>query len=391
MMAIDGRLCYIAANDWRIMMSFDRRSFLDGSRIVVEALAQAGGDVFIGYPITPANLLYAYAQQRFPEFYAAPDEITALQWAAGYAAAGKLSVTATSFPGFALMLESLNMAFMMELPMVIVLVQRLGPSTGSATVGAQGDLLLLRGAVSGGYPLPVFCPASFIDAWRLAEAAVQAAVKLRTPVVLLTSKEMMMTQKSIDLTSLPKIAPVHRHLKASPSYLPYQPTDDGVPPFAPVGNRQARVQLNASTHDASGQIRSSTPEALANTRRLSEKISRGMSDYTFFELDEMNDARLLSVSYDVSDAATRAAVRELRRRGLALDHLTIKTLLPVTKPVTAILRRYEAVAVIEENITGALKQVLFGQDERVLAVGRIGAAIAPQQIIDEVQAWRNRF
>lgn len=370
-------------------MSPDQRSFVDGSRIVVEALAQAGADVFIGYPITPANLLYAYAQQRFPEFYAAPDEISALQWAAGYAAAGKLPVTATSFPGFALMLESLNMAFMMELPMVIVLVQRLGPSTGSATVGAQGDLLLLRGAISGGYLLPVFCPANFHDAWHLAGAAIQAAVRLRTPVVLLTSKEMMMTQKSIDLTTLPPIAPVRRHIEASPFYLPYQPTDDWVPPFVPVGNRQARVQLNASTHDASGQIRSNTPAALANTRRLAEKMTRGMSDFAFFEWDAVNDAKVLAVSYDVSAAPTRAAVRALRGSGMAVDHLTLKTLLPVIEQVTAILRRYEAVAVVEENITGALKQVLFGHDERVLSVGRIGAAVSPQQIIDEVQAWRS--
>ena len=67
---------------------------------------------------------------------------------------------ATSFPGFALMLESLNMVAMMELPLVLILVQRLGPSTGSATTGAQGDLLLLRGAISGGYPLPVLCPST---------------------------------------------------------------------------------------------------------------------------------------------------------------------------------------------------------------------------------------
>ena len=91
-----------------------------------------------------------------------------------------------------LMIETLNMAYMMELPMVIVLVQRLGPSTGSATTGAQGDLLLLRGCVSGGYPLPVFCPSDLTGCWTLAAHAVHTALALRTPVVLLTSKEMLM-------------------------------------------------------------------------------------------------------------------------------------------------------------------------------------------------------
>ena len=115
----------------------EKRLIMDGSKLIVESLVRSGGDVFIGYPITPANLLYSYSHERFPIFFAAPDEITTLQWMCGFSSVGKFPVTATSFPGFALMLESLNMAYMMELPMLIVLAQRLGPATGSATCGAQ--------------------------------------------------------------------------------------------------------------------------------------------------------------------------------------------------------------------------------------------------------------
>ena len=145
--------------------STGQRVLIDGSRLVIEALAQAGADTYVGYPITPANLLYAYGMQRFPTGIAAPDEITALQWMAGFAASGRVPVTATSFPGLALMLESVNMAYMMELPMVIVQAQRLGPSTGTATCGAMGDVFLLRGAISGGYPLPTICLSSLADCW----------------------------------------------------------------------------------------------------------------------------------------------------------------------------------------------------------------------------------
>ncbi len=97
------------------------RVLIDGSRLIIEALARGGADVYVGYPITPSNWLYAYARQRFPVFLPAPDEISALQWAAGFAATGKFPVTATSFPGFALMLETVNMAYMMELPLLIIL------------------------------------------------------------------------------------------------------------------------------------------------------------------------------------------------------------------------------------------------------------------------------
>jgi 2-oxoglutarate ferredoxin oxidoreductase subunit alpha len=138
-----------------------RISFIDASRLMIEGAVQAGAQVFVGYPITPANLLYAYSSRRFPIVLPAPDEITTLQWMSGFSAIGKIPVTATSYPGLALMTESIGMAFMMELPMVIVLVQRLGPSTGTATCGAQGDISMINGINSGGYPIPTLCPASF--------------------------------------------------------------------------------------------------------------------------------------------------------------------------------------------------------------------------------------
>ena len=96
---------------------------MDGSRLIVEACARAGADTYVGYPITPANLIYAYGSSRFPAVLPAPDEISAAQWMVGLAAAGRLPVSATSFPGLALMVESINMAYMMELPMLIILVQ----------------------------------------------------------------------------------------------------------------------------------------------------------------------------------------------------------------------------------------------------------------------------
>ena len=134
---------------------------------------RAGADVYVGYPITPANLVYTYASRRFPAVLPAPDEITALQWMAGLSAAGHLPVTATAFPGLALMVESVNMAYMMELPLLVILVQRMGPSTGTATGGAQGELLFLRGLISGGYSLPVLCIADTEDCWRLPPVALQ--------------------------------------------------------------------------------------------------------------------------------------------------------------------------------------------------------------------------
>lgn len=369
------------------MSTTDKIVLIDGSRIIIEALARAGADIFIGYPITPANWLYAYAQQRFPQFLAAPDEITALQWAAGFSATGKLPVTATSFPGFALMVETLNMLYMMELPVVIVLAQRLGPSTGSATTGAQGDLLLLRGVISGGYPLPVFCPSDFVDCWHLAAQSLKVAHKLRTPVVLLTSKEMVMTHRSFCLSALPQIFKIERTpFEEDGEYLPYQPDEQLVPPFLPVGNEKFQVRLNASTHDATGLIRKATPEAMANTRRLQEKLLKHLPEFTFYDLDE-DGSDILIISYGISADAAREALKMLRNRKQKVSLLILKTLLPLPVEILNLIQRFKCLVIVEENLSGLLREVLFGQKPvaNVVQVNKIGSMITPREIVQETE------
>lgn len=363
--------------------------FVDGSRILIEGIVQAGANVFIGYPITPANWLYAYASQRFPTFLPAPDEISSLQWAAGFATAGKIPATATSFPGFALMVEPLNMAFMMELPMVIIVAQRMGPSTGSATAGAQGDLHLMRGCISGGYPLPVFCPSNFKDCWELASESVSAAITLRTPVILLTSKEMVMTTRSLDLSQLPPIAPIElKHYSDDRTYKPYQADEQMIPPFLPVGNNRHQVKINASTHDPEGFIKKATPEAIANTLRLHQKVDKKISEYAFYEYDPKEQADTVVVTYGITSDAAREAVEALRKKDLEVSLLILKTLVPVPPIIMDILQRYEKVIIAEENATGLLRELLCGQkaDSRISSVNKIAYMITPSEIIQEVEA-----
>ncbi|MFQ6102439.1 MAG: hypothetical protein ACE5OS_14600 [Anaerolineae bacterium] len=367
--------------------SESRLALVDGSRLIAESCVRAGADVYVGYPITPASLIYAYASRRFPAVLPAPDEITALQWMAGLAAAGHLPATATSFPGFALMVESVNMAYMMELPMLIVLVQRLGPSTGTATAGAQGNLVLLRGLISGGYPLPVFCPANMDDCWHLPAVALRTAVDLRTPVVFLTSKEMVMTERSLDLARLEQVEPVQwRFYDSSAPYRPYAASDGLVPPFLPVGNSRHQVRLTASTHDTLGILRHSTDEALANTRRLPEKVEAGTP--VLYHLDEQEGAETLVVTYGITAGAVRETVAGLRARGMAVSLLVARTLLPLPTAYYEVLGRYPRVVVAEENLQGQLARLLFGHrlPRKVRVVGSIGGMIRPDQIAREVES-----
>ena len=360
-----------------------KKVLTDASLLITEACVQAGADAFIGYPITPSNRFYAYGAKRYPLFLAAPDEITVLQWMAGLSTAGKLPVTATAFPGFALMLEGFNMAYMMELPMVIILTQRLGPSTGSATTGAQGDLSLLNGCISGGYPVPVFCPSNFEDAWQLANESIKTAIDFRTPVVLLTSKEMVMTQKSFDLSLLAKISPVNRDPKniALP-YKSYKANNDLIPPFLPVGNDEHQVRINASTHDNEGLIRKGNPESLANTKRLKEKFEKRMEKITFYELDEDKGSKDLIVTYGISTEAAKDTVIKLRYEGKKVSLLVVKTLLPVSKNILEIINSYEQVTFVEENISGQYEKIIYGAATKanVDHVNKIGSLISPTEI-----------
>jgi 2-oxoglutarate ferredoxin oxidoreductase subunit alpha len=359
----------------------------DGSRLIAESCVQAGADIYVGYPITPASLIFLYASRRFPVALPAPDEITALQWMAGLSAAGHVPVTATSFPGFALMVESINMAYMMELPMLIILVQRLGPATGTATAGAQGDLQLLTGVISGGYPLPVLCISGMEDCWLLPPVALQMAVEMRSPVVLLTSKEMVMTQTRVDLAQLSEITPLRRNFYNGESpYCTYAADSSLVPPFLPVGNSEHQVRLNASTHDRCGIIRHTDEEAIANTLRLESKV-RTLTRVVY-HLDEQEGAEVLLLTYGITTGAAREAAAMLRGEGLRVSLLVACTLLPLPSIYYDIVDSYPQVVIAEENHQGQLARLMFGNrlPTKVRTVTAVGRMIGPDEIAHEVQS-----
>jgi 2-oxoglutarate ferredoxin oxidoreductase subunit alpha len=364
-----------------------KSAFIDGSRLITESCVRAGADIFIGYPITPANLLYSYAVVRYPKMMAAPDEITTLQWMSGFAATGHIPVTATSFPGYALMIESINMAFMMELPMVIILVQRLGPATGTATAGAMGDLSVVNGTISGGFHLPTFAISNMQDCWDLPPRAIETAVRLRTPVILLTSKEMVMTLSSFDMSALNNIdKKLIKMYVGEEQYFPYKPDNDGVPPFLPLTQNKHQVRFTASTHDMKGILQNSSPESINNTKRLHNKIINHLDSYTFYESDEQEGTDTIIVSYDIAAQAAREAVSELRSKGKLVSLLIAKTILPIPEVYIDILSKYIKIVIAEENLDGQFRQLLFGKTGRkgVTGVNGIAKMISPEAIVTEV-------
>jgi 2-oxoglutarate ferredoxin oxidoreductase subunit alpha len=237
--------------------------------------------------------------------------------------------------------------------------------------------------------LPVFCPSDFQDCWDLSAKAVKTALALRTPVVLLTSKEMVMTQQSFDISQLGELpALAWPEYEVNGAYQPYAAKANQPPPFLPVGNNLHQVRLNASTHGNAGLIQKNTPEALANTKRLRDKILQRVDEYTVYDYDRQDEADILLVTYDVSTGASRQAVQQLRAKGRKVSLLCVKTLLPVAPAILEIMNSYKTCIFVEENLTGLYAEMIYGQRQnpQVRKVNKIGHMITPAEIEKEVLA-----
>jgi len=369
-------------------------ALLSGNELIAAGAIAAGCSFFSGYPITPASEIYAAMMRRLPAHggraVGAPDEISALSYAVGASLAGARAMTATSGPGWALMIETVQYALMTETPVVIVVSQRLGPATGGATQGAQGDVLLVEYATSGGYPIPVLCPVDGVDAYVLTTEAFQWAERLRSPVVLLTDKEVGKTEESVVLDDLPAIDIVPRRGPAEGKpFVPYAlDAEEDVPAFAPVGGRHT-VTATGSAHDERGRLRKNDPGVLRQLRHLAAKIEARAPELERFRHVRRPGARTLLVSYGVSARACREAARDLETDGVPVDTLEVLSLFPVpARALREAAASIERVVVVEENGPG-----LYAKEVRpllehveVLGVRSVGEMIAPVDVRKAVRA-----
>ena len=287
------------------------------------------------------------------------------------------------------MIETVQYALMTETPVVVALVQRLGPSTGGATQGAQGDIGLAEFSTSGGYTLPVFSPSNAAECFELAVHAFNWSEKLRTPVVILSDKEIGMTSEVVDAEALRIPSLVDRKQAVTGvDYLPYAAPDaDGVPAFAAVGG-DIKATVTGSAHDWQGRLRKNSPQVIEVLERLQRKIDAHAGEMELVRADLDSAARCLLISYGVTARAARQAVRKLRAEGLHISFLQIQTLFPVPRKWLGVAAAgVETVFVAEENWSGQYRAALtpYLSDKRLLGVNRIGSMISPSEIARAVQ------
>ena len=368
------------------------KSLLEGNEAIARGAMAAGCRFFAGYPITPATTILNNMLALLPPgggvCIQGEDEIASIGYCLGASMAGMKVMTATSGPGISLYSEQISFAIGSEIPIVIVDVQRLGPSTGSATRGADGDINFLRWGNSGGLPVIVLAPTDVADCFTLTVHAFNLAEKFRCPVFIASNKEIAMTRESINLNELEIPATIVRKSAAPDKpFLPFHVTQGQlVPDFLPIGHN-IPVRQTSSTHGAEGYITTDPNEISANVLRLKTKIAEAVDQMSFFEFDEVENADTLVIAYGVTARAARSAVREMCQKGIPTALLVLKTIWPVPEGV---IRKaaggIQRVLVVEMNLgqyTDTVKQVLT--DKNVKFLGQMdGSLISPDQIKEAI-------
>ena len=319
--------------------------------------------VYSGYPITPASSILHYLS-NYKNYgvltFQAEDEIAAIGSAVGAAYGGAISVTASSGPGIALKGEGMGLAVMTELPVVIVSVQRGGPSTGLPTKTEQADLLQSLYGRNGEAPMPILAAKTPSDAFEVAMESVRVAAKYMTPVLLLTDGYLANGAepwKLPDIDTLPKIDINYR--TESQGYQVYGRDDDTLArDWVVPGTPNMEHRIGGLEKDfLSGNV-SYDPENHERMIKIrAEKVQRVTQEMGPLELEGDEQGDVLVVGWGGTFGALKQAVSALRKQGERVSHVHLRWLFPLNPRLEPLLKQFKQILVAELNM-GQLRTVL---------------------------------
>jgi 2-oxoglutarate ferredoxin oxidoreductase subunit alpha len=303
--------------------------YLMGNVACAEGALAAGCRFYGGYPITPSSEIMERMANRLPRvggtFIQMEDEIGSICAVIGAAWAGAKAMTATSGPGFSLMMEAIGYAAWTETPCVIVDIQRAGPCTGQATKVGSGDILQARYGSHGDYMPIALSPWSVQELYDMTIRAFNLAERFRVPVFVMSDEAVGHLRENVVL---------HRDFtlverKKKPGLPPFGTDDpDGVPPMPAFGEGE-NLLVTGSTHDERGYRKVDHPEIHARlVERIHRKIEAGRADLVDLQAEAMDDANLAVVAYGFTARSAIAAVKAARRMDKKIGFLRLRTLWP---------------------------------------------------------------
>ncbi len=367
--------------------------FMTGDEACAEGALAAGCLFFGGYPITPATEIAEHMSERLPKlggtFIQMEDEIAAMASILGAAWAGRKSMTATSGPGFSLMMENVGLAVCTETPCVVVNVQRAGPSTGLPTMVAQADMMQARWGSHGHYEIIALAPASAQEIFFQTITAFNLSERYRTPVFIMSDEIIgHMSEKVV----IPPADQIQIEWRPRPKgrkdrFLPYKPGERGVAPMAVAGEGY-NVHVTGLTHDERGYPVMSVEAQEEMITRICRKIQDNLDDIVMTEGHELEDAEIVLVSYGISARTSMAAMQQARAMGMKVGFLRLITIWPFAEAqIRALAERVKGFVTVEMNLGQIHLEVMRAAGGKPCRlVGHAGGTIiSPKQVIDALK------
>jgi len=349
--------------------------YLDGDFACGEGAMAAGCRFVAGYPITPSTEVVERIGRRFPTvggtFIQMEDELASMAAVVGGAWTGTKCMTVTSGPGFSLMMENIGLAAMMETPVVVVDVQRAGPSTGLPTMVGQADMMQARWGSHGDYGIIAVSPRSPQEAFDLTIDAFNLAELYRVPVMVMMDECVGHMTEKVIIPPADRIEIVPRRLtrQAPGRYLPYKPGPNLVPEMARAGDGH-RFHSTGLTHDERGYP-VMTPEAQEKlVRRLVDKLKVNADKIVRVEEDGIEGADVVVVSYGITSRVAQLGVELARQQGAKVGTLRLVVCWPFPEQrVRELARQVKAFVVPEINFGQMVLEVERCAAGRAAAIG----------------------
>jgi 2-oxoglutarate/2-oxoacid ferredoxin oxidoreductase subunit alpha len=354
-------------------LSGTRRPFVTGNELYALGGVAAGCKFYSAYPMTPASSILhwmaSHGEKCGVVVKQCEDELAVVNMAIGAGHAGVRSMCATSGGGFALMTEAIGMAGMIEAPVVVIEVQREGPSTGIPTKTGQGDLNQVYGASQGDFPRVIVAPTDTADCYWTTVESLNLAEKYQLPVLIVSDLLVSEHPETIEADDLRHDVPIDRGelVTAWPDgngpYKRYAITPSGVSPRALPGTEGTEYVSATDEHDEEGIVISDVFTAPPVRRKIMEKRMKKMEgvlkELKPPKLEGPADAPVTLIGWGSTLGVIREARALLAAKGIQTNHLHIKYLHPFhTAEVTAILKKSKKLISVEGNYAGQFTRFL---------------------------------
>jgi 2-oxoglutarate ferredoxin oxidoreductase subunit alpha len=365
--------------------------FMSGDEACAEGAISAGCRFFAGYPITPATEIAERMSDRLPEvggtYIQMEDELASMAAVLGASWGGARAMTATSGPGFSLMMENIGLGVMMETPCVVANVQRASPSTGLPTLVAQGDMMQARWGSHGSYSIIALSPSSPQEVYDHTIKAFNLSERFRLPVLVMTDGAVGHMYEKVVILPRDKVHLVPRRKPEVPpgEYQPYEPGADLVPPMANSGEGY-RFHVTGLTHDERGYPAMNAEAQDRLIRRLVEKVEKYSEEIIELEEDGIDGAEVVVCTYGITARVSLIAVERARSEGIPVGMLRLVTVWPFPQGrVAEIAGQVKAFVVPEINYGQMSLEVerSAGGAAKTILVPHMGGAVHDPQVILE--------